>query len=571
MHLHSIGRWSRLALALGLATGLSLATAWTLRAQTPAGRLEAIDLPLPAIPWLVLPVRWEGRSALMVYTRGEAAVPGSPGGARLSVFGVRPAGWILLAEWPLPPGTRWVEPLRLAGGETAWLALTGPEVHIGRVTAAGLAWQSLCACPSLYSQTDPEELGSRLARDLDGDGADEVLLPTARGMAIYRPLRIAPAAAAPIALEPLALDLWDTEGRSLAVGPDGRSSAVPELMPWTTRNATRLVRLDREALVAYSLSPQESKASRIVLDSAARIRVQNAGLPAPVRAWLARVPDGGYKDGAALAAALGHAGADDSLAPQFSALLTSLKGKWDEGLPERTALPGLTLRRGDRAVLLALEDFTGDGVPDLVHGLLRNESQILKAESELRLYVGTSVLPLTFAAPQTIRAQGPAVASVLDVGAKERMLLVARTEATLNALFRALSSRQLSVEASAYTLGSSGLSAQPVRRAILTFQGFEEGAQVLVLTADLAGTGRAALLMNLQPDAINVYFPDAAGPDFDKPEERFQGPLPRKREETLIGDWLGEGRESILFWYRGRKFSADQRRTLRLVRWVPKG
>lgn len=412
-------------------------------------------------------------------------------------------------------------------------------------------------------------MGSRLARDLAGDGADEILLPTARGMAVYRTLRMAPGASAPIALEPLALHLWNNEGRPLAPGPDGRSTDVPELMPWAAQDGTRLVRLDRDALLVYRLQPRESKSSRLTLDASARARAQKAGLPGPVQQWLSRTPDGDYADGAALAAALARAGADPSLAPHFSSLLSALKGKWDEVAPERTVLPELTLRPEDRGYLLALEDVTGDGVPDLVHGLVRNESQILRAESELRLYVGTSASPLSFAQPQTIRAQGPAVASVLKLGAKERMLLVARTEVTLNALFRALSSRQLSVEASAYVLGGTGLTAQPVRRAMLTFQGFEEGTQVLILTADLAGTGRAALLMNLQPDAINVYFPDAEGPDFAKPQERLQGPLPRTREETLIADWLGEGRESILFWYRGHKTSADQRRTLRLLRWVP--
>jgi hypothetical protein len=340
-------------------------------------------------------------------------------------------------------------------------------------------------------------------------------------------------------------------------------------MTWAARDGTRLVRLDRDALLVHRLQPPAAKTSRIVLDTVARTRVQKSGLPDPVRQWLSRTPDGSYADGAALAAALVRAGADNALAPQFSSLLAALKDKWDEVPPERAVLPGQTLRPEDRGYLLALEDVTGDGLPDAVHGLVRNEGQILKAESELRVYVGTSERPLSFAPPQTIRAQGPAVATVLKLGARERMLLVARTEVTLNALFRALTSRQLNVEASAYALGAAGLTAQPIRRAMLTFRGFEEGSQLLIMTADLAGTGRAALLLNLQPDAINLYFPDAAGPDFGKPQDRLEGPLPRKHEETLIADWLGEGRESILFWYRGRQATTDQRRTLRLLRWVP--
>ncbi len=549
-------------LAIGLFAGLGLCWPPPARPQVPAGRVETLDLPLPAIPWLVLPARWQNQPAIMLFTRGEAVVPGAPGGPRLSLFTVRAAGWVRLGEWPLPVGARWIEPLRLAGEETAWLMLQGPQLLLGRVTAAGLNWQPLCTCPSLYAQADPEELGTRLALDLDGDGADEVLLPLSRGLAIYRTVRLGAAATAPIGLEPVVLELWEPGGSAVAPG------SVPELTPWNARDGTRLLQLQRDVLVSYRLPPG-AKPPPVLLGAEARARAQAAGLPDPIREALARVPDGNYADGAALASAMTRDGGEAALAPHLAALLTALGGGWREARADRSALPGLDQRPEDRGYLLALEDLNGDAIPDLVHGLVRNESQILKAESELRFYPGANTGSFSFGAPQTIAAKGPAVAAVLHIGPKERMLLVARTEASLGALFRALSSRQLNVEASAYALGAGGLGMQPVRRTDLTFKGFEEGSQVLALTADLTGTGRAAVLMNLQPDAIGVYFPDSAGPDFGKPAALLQGPLPRKREETFVGDRQGEGREAVLFWYRGRKASDALRRTLRLIRWVP--
>jgi hypothetical protein len=554
-------------LAAGIAL-LALGAVAALRAQ-PAGRLVARDLELPAIPWLVLPAKWEGHPVAMAFTRGEAPLPGTPAAPALFLLSARPDGLKTVATWPLPAAARWLEPLTLAGGETAWLLLNGQDFEIGRIRDGNLTWQRLCACASLYAAADPEELGDRLARDLDGDGADEVILPTATGLNVYRVLRWGAQDPAPVALEPVTRILWEAGGKPLERSPGGGPPGVPELTWWKAGGVARLLRITRDGFTALGLPAGNALRPEIPLNAATRAQAQAAPLSPRALEALARVPDGAFKDGSALVAALARAGADGSLAAELPALIAALKGGWPETAPERAALPGLDAKAEDRGYVLALEDVTGDGIPDLVFGLVRNEAQILKAASELRFYPGTERGALAFGTPQVLKFHGPAAGTVLRDSAAGRLLLVAQTDVSLGALLRAMSTHEATVATAVYGIGPSGFGTLPLRSADLTFKGFQEGSQVLVLAAGMTGTGRTDVLMNLRPDAISLFASGANGPDLGAPAGTLTGPLPRKREEVLVGDWRDSGRESLLFWYRGSKTPPQQRRTVRLVSWEP--
>ncbi|MFI5399555.1 MAG: hypothetical protein ACHQZQ_00705 [SAR324 cluster bacterium] len=527
----------------------------------------ARDLELPAIPWLVLPAQWEGHPAILAFSRGEAPVPGAAGGPALFLLSARSAALKTVAAWPLPGNSRWLEPLTLAGGETAWLLLGGQDLEIGRVRNGSLTWQRLCSCASLYGVEDPEELGTRLARDLDGDGADEVVLPTAKGLAVYRTRRWGQKDLAPVALEPVTLLLWEAGGKPLQRAPDAAQPKVPELTPSLAGGVVRLLRTTQDGFTALRLPPRVALSSAIPLNAATRAKARAAALPSQVLKALAGVPDGDFKDGGAFVDALARGDADGALAADLPALIVALKGGWPETAPERVALSGLDATALDRGYLLALEDVTGDGIPDLVFGLVRNQSQILRATSELRFYPGTDAAALAFGTPQVLKFSGPAVATVLRTGARERVVLVARTDITLSALLRAIATHEATIETAVYGLGAGGLGTVPLRNAALTFRGFQEGTQVLLVAANLDGTGRTDVLLNLQPDVVSLFASDASGPDLAHAAATLTGPLPREREEIFVGDWQDNGRDSLVFWYRGRKAPPQQRRTLRLVSW----
>src|SRR5579863_8990405 len=535
-------------------------------AQAPRGRLAASDIELPAIPWLVRPSVWEGHPVVMAFTRNEAVVPGAPGGPRLFLLGLQAEGWVKLQEWPLPVLSRWVEPLMLPGGESGWLLLNGPELQVGRIRNGILTWQSLCTCDSSYAHRDPEELGTRLARDIDGDGVDEVLLPTARGLTVYRTVTQTGSPQAAVALDPIALLRWDPAGMSGVVTNDANAPEAPELESWNVAGTQWLVRMKADGFVGLRLPPTSAHPA-VVLSSETRTRAESAGLSPPAEEALARLPNGEFKDGAAFWDAALQAGAPERIASEIPDLLIALRGGWSEAAPTVVSLAGTNAKPGDRGYLLAWEDLTGDGMPDLLFGMVRNETQILKTESELSFYRGASTDGTAFGMPQRLAFQGPAAGAVLRTGGSEHALAVAHTEVTLSAVFRAMSSHELTVQSADYLLDSSGLGGSPTRHADLTFKGFEEGAQPIVVAADLEGRGQDALLMNLRPDAISAFLPAPGGPDFTQPAGTLSGPLPRKREEVLVGNLDGTGRASLLFWYRGKKMSVAQRRTLRVVRW----
>ena len=89
----------------------------------------------------------------------------------------------------------------------------------------------------------------------------------------------------------------------------------------------------------------------------------------------------------------------------------------------------------------------------------------------------------------------------------------------------------------------------------------------MVLMADLDGDGRREFLFNLEQDALSA-FPSEPGED-DLGEARLarvEVALPRKAHDVLVAELDGSGREMLLLLYRGKAFTGEERRTLRVVR-----
>jgi hypothetical protein len=550
---------------LGLALAAALALAQSMPAQpAQAGRWRVDDRVLPGPVRLLRTIAWEGAPALMAL----ANAPGPAGGrtASLQVLRAGPGGITPAAAWTLPFPLRWVEPLR-SGTGAAWLALRQDGWYIARPRGAELAWQRLCACPSVFdSGQDPDGLFPGFALDLDGDGRDELALPTALGLDVYR---LAPGREVPQALlpEPLWSWRWDPP---LKPDPKTRAYALPEyFLVDTRRGGRRDLVVPRGGAVAVSASP--AGPPRLVLDGAARARLGALALPPALRAALAALKDGEFADGAAVWAQLPEAArSPEHLAALPGALwaLTTAPAL----PPEVRPLPQPPrLGSGDYAFPMALQDLTGDGIPDLLQAAVLGSG--LGIRGELRLYAGgIADGRWTFPrAPVPMTSQGPSVAEIVRLAAGDAApaLVVAQTEVTLGTLLKGLTSGKADVEISIYPIRGQGIERQPARRVKLAFEGIGDGFDPLVFAADLDGDGAREFLVNTAPKRLLAFAGSAQGPRLGgAPMAVWEGPLPRYRQEVLVADLDGDRREEIVFWYRPGRFGDALRSTVRVLRWV---
>ncbi|HUJ76883.1 MAG TPA: hypothetical protein VL359_18610, partial [bacterium] len=353
-----------------------------------AESLVARQLDLPAYAEQVRPIRWQGQSALMVRLGTDGQVPGLPAGPRLWVVALRGDTPAVQQSWALPDKTRWVEPIALSGGKAGWLGLVGNEWRVGLPQGEALAWQTLCACPSVYDVpgSAPDPLMARFALDLDGDGVDELVLPQRQGLAVFRVW------SQPLLAEPLWVDLWNTAGSDLPPLKEDPGYAVPDyrLLAMGPGLQPSLLQLLPAGLAAH-VHPEPARWPKALRwDGAARANLRQAALPESLKEALLRLPDSTFPDAQSLAARLtaGTRAVPEDWAGQWSLLVQDLRPA-ARLPPVVLSLPQLPPRAGDdNYFVLALEDVTGDGVPDVLHAVIHDERQILRTQGELRFYAG---------------------------------------------------------------------------------------------------------------------------------------------------------------------------------------
>ncbi len=573
--LPALAAWLTIVL---LAGGLLWATGAP--AAAPAGTLTVVDWELSSRIEQVLPLTWQGRQALMVRLGTDDQAPGTPAGPRLRVGAPGAAGFTLLADWSLLPGSRWAEPLRLAGGKQGFLVLIDATWFAVQPMGKELAWTQLCVCDTVY-QTNQVSSADRFVYDLDGDGVDELVLPQANGMGLYRVL---PGGAwhGPLA-RLVAVVGWNEQGAPLTREANGPYVVPPyRVVSVQPKEPPVLLVLPAVASAAAGLLEASLKLpapGRIAVDAAARSRARKLQLPAGLAQTVAALPDRAYADAEAVLTELLHNAPTPDRGdwwPRLTLALAALEDIRAVQAAQPLALPGLPAAQpGDHGFVGALQDMNGDGVPDLLYALVHNEKQILKTSAELRWYRGQAGGGrLTFPGPaQVLTSDGPAVAALMEGRVRppaRDYLVVARTQISLMALLEALSSKKATLDTAVYPFTGQGLGAQPSGQAQLTFNEFSDGTAVLLFSADLDGDGTRELLMNLRPDELSVFANGPQGPDLAAaPVLKMQSPLPAHPEEGLVRDWLGRGREELLMWYHASRYPDSLRRTLRLVYLAP--
>jgi hypothetical protein len=563
------GRLSfRVALLAAPAVAVCVAGVWA------APVLVRQEMALPGPIAMLQPMQWKGRSALMVYVRPEPPSPGQPGGvpSLIRIVGLRPGGLAALAEWTLPYPLRWIEPLRLTGGSPAWLALREGVWGLGRADGERWTWQPLCACPSVYDAGgDPHPVYTRLARDLDGDGTDELLLPERDGLAAYRLLPEFPA------LEPLWRYAWE---KPLAEHPQHKGQyPLPDYRLLDARGTGRLDLLVYEhgPLAFHPFPVRAGRGRKVVLDGAARGRLEALSLPPDLRAALSALPERGYAEAPAFLAALLKSVAEprrQGWAVHLPPVLAAVQAPAEA--PLRAVLP-LNLPKApgkdDDAFLLAMEDLTGDRIADVLLAVLRNHNNPLSVQGEVHFFRGAAQGDaLTFPGPAAeLRTQGAALALPIRprvAAGAEPVLFTAGTEVTLGAMLQLLSEHRAVLDVAFYALRPDGARAIPGLAAKLTLEDLKEGIQALILAADLDGDGLRELAISRKPGRITVYRATAQGPDLIAPPlAELDTPLPRQQEEARVMDLAGDGKEVLVFWYRGN--NNPEAAVLRIVRMLP--
>jgi hypothetical protein len=532
-----------------------------------AGQWQTLDWTLPGRVRLARLIEHQGRPAVLA-----TAPTGGGGGRTVSAQVLRVgAGQVeLVAAWTLPGDVRWLEPLRLPQGQRGWLALRGDGWYLAEDAGGAFAWRRVCACPSVYGERDtPDPLEARFVHDLGEQGEDQLVLPDAEGLTVYRWV------AKPGVLEPWWRYRWET-----TLLRDPRRADAWQLQRYglaaPRAGGPRALVLHHAGHLAVYPHPGLSR-PRYLLNGAARMRLESLTLPAELRRALAAMGDAAFDSVEALLSALPLPTAPKAREEWLASLpraLWALQAPPREVPLERLPLPGSSPpRAGDRAFVMALEDLTGDGVADLLQGVVYSDNSPLGLRGELRLYTGTeqdgrwSFAP----APDTLGTDGAAVAWLLRTGTapgSPPALVVASTNATLGAILRTLSTGKARLTLGVHVLQAGRFPTAPDHRADLQLEGIASGARPLALAADLDGDGWREFLIGRKPDVLTVYPGSPTGPRIGAPAlAELHSPLPRKPQEALAADLDGDGREELVFWYRASSLSETQRQTLRFVRW----
>jgi hypothetical protein len=560
-----------------LRTVLLLLAALGAAAPAPAaGRLAALDVELGAETQQFAPTEWNGRPAVSAFTL--RTVPGAPVERRLHQLVLDEQGWRAVGHWPLPDGTRYVEPLRLPGRLSGWLLLVGNQWQVALPEGDALTRRALCACDTIYSHGGaPDPADDHFVADVDGDGVDEVLLPYSAHLEIYR---IAPLLLAP---EPIYRIRWHPDGTSLPLaGKGGAGFRLPSfsVSAAAAQGRPALVAIERERVLVSPLPPVPAELA-FALDAPRRAllerRTSEAPLPASLSAALTRLGERRFASAAAFLNALAQGTPTPQTelwAPHLLRVLTLARSELPVLRPAAVPLAGLgAFREQDDWRLLGAADMDGDGVLDVLHAKLLDAGSALSQHNELRWYRGRlEEGRLAFAPPSLLlRSDAGSFAEVVRLrrdGQGPLALLTASTEVNLGSIMKALASQSVTLEARVVPWQPGALGAAPVAVQTLTYgQLRAPGRRAMFLFADLNGDGWRDYLLNPVQGELALYLSAGAPAGLERPALVQAGlVLPSRPERVLIADLDGDGREELVLRYRADIHGALGTR-LRLLRY----
>ena len=545
--------------------------------------LVARDHLLLAEPVQVRPMTWRGAPALSVMV--EIRRQGQPARGVLYVLAVKQGEWNRRGRWDLPGNTRYMEPLRLSGGRSGWLALVGRQWRIAVPRRGGLHWFPVCACPTVYDHgTAPDRTFQRLVFDLTGDGRDEVVLPYPAYLEVYRVTE------EPYALEPIWRLYWNTDRRALTrrkekprvyhlpkfsfsdIQNDGRPELIIERgshlllatlpPPWGAgEKSFTLTRAGMEAVAGKAAAKQASPPLPAALIAAAE---SFYGRTFPTAgAFLAALTQSGGRE------------TNRGWAPHLITVLRAGRRRMAERTPYRADFPGLGAfnPKKDKHLLLAKEDMNGDGILDALHVKVLNHDSKRSRRNVMRWYRGKmSGGRLRFmAAGFSWTSDVGSFAAVIHPrtnGKPPHELMVASTNVTFISVMRALATGRGTLAISIFPWKRSGPAAAPRTQGKFEYESLtQKGRRVMFLAADLDGDGLRDYLFNRQGTVLSALLSAGGRPGLTaKPLLGKSIAMPSRQYRVLVTDLDLDGREEVIAWYRVKYHGEKLGRSIRMIR-----
>lgn len=541
------------------------------------GRLQVSDVELGGETIQFAAHAWRGHPAVTALTR--QAVQGAPPRMALHVVVLDAKGWHEAGHWALPPQTRYVEPLTLAGGTDAWLVLMGPQWQLATVHGAKLERHDLCVCDTIYSHGGaPDPRHARFVYDLDGDGADEVLLPYIGYLEAYRLIPGIPA------LEPLWRIYWHPDKTPLPREKNPQNGFIlPHftVVPIGPKGPLSLIVAERDRALVTPLPPLKATKGFAMDDTRRTLLARQAGadMPPGLAEALRRLGDRHYGSASVFLHTLAQHSRPADLGT-WSALmpdvLTLARSEVPVRLPYAVPLAGLgSFTAKDRAVILGTMDMDGDGVPDLLHAKLINTGSVLNQQDELRWYRGhieNGRLALTLSG-KALKSDAGSFAEVVHLRTNDQLplvLLKASTQVSLSAILKALATQTVTLHMSILPWRDGRLASQALSAHTFTYRSLRaKGRRAQFLFADLNGDGWRDAILNLDRGQLSVFLSHNGPPELNQATfVQSNLRLPSRPERVLVADLLGDGHEELVLRFRP-DYAPKLATKLRLLRYVP--
>lgn len=548
-----------------------------------APQLTWQDLVLPARPDRVERIQWGAISAMMVLTNPEGNLAeGRVPVRQLSVYTLKEKGLHQAAHWSLPAAVRWIEPLTLPGGGKGWLALSGNRWLIAPETQGHLAWRTACTCATVFSVgKSPLYLNDPLARDIDGDGLPEVLLPGWNGLVIYR---VQPGS---LTLKPLWRDAW-VPGESFSSGKRGLEADF-DFPRYTLQDMNKdgvldLVQILRNVLLVTQHPPAWAKngpagGPYYAIESSRLADMDAMGLPNNLQVALLKLNNTGYSGREAFLQSLYQQIPASGWGSHLNKVIQTAQESMPVIFAEGVSLPGLkALEKGESQDVLAIRDMNGDGSVDVLYQRSSEEGDAFNQKNQLRFYWGEpngSALVRFTQTPQVFFSEGLNFTYLVEPSVTKNHtpgLFNATMEVSLGALISYFATHRVTIDAHYSPWEGTKLKEPaPVHGKIVFKADFSrDGTRPTILLADINGDGVREFLFNITPETLSAYPTTETGPNLDSPMAEGKTPLPRHQENSYVADLNGDKREELVLWFGSGLYGEKMARTLRVIQLTDK-